>query len=146
MSAYTTQEAVEGEIQRSDLIMLTDDDRVGVVSDTVLAQVITNASGYIDSKVANIYGTQIPFNPIPSSVANMALTITCYRLLRRREVPDEKNKFYESFKDVREFLDRVNKGEAMIDDIVVRDFSQVVFSARSTTFGSMGTNNPATSL
>ena len=76
MSAYTNQTAVLGEIQLSDLIALTDDDRSGSVNSAVLDQIIANASGYIDSKVANIYGNQLPFSPIPSSVASMALTIT----------------------------------------------------------------------
>lgn len=146
MSQYTNETAILGEIQESDLIALTDDGGLGTVDSTVLDQLITNASGFIDAKVANIYGNQLPFNPIPSSVANMALTIVCYRLLRRREVPDEKNKFAEDYKDVVDFLNRVNKGEAMIDDVVSRDFSQVVFTARNTTYGVKGTNFPANSL
>jgi len=146
MSQYTSQDAVLGEIRLKDLIALTDDLKTGSVDTTVLNQVIASASGYIDSKVANIYGRQLPFNPIPSSIASMALTITCYRLLRRAEVPDEKNKFTESWRDAKEFLDRVNKGEAMIDDVVSRDFPQVAYTARSTTFGVQGTNFPATSL
>lgn len=146
MSSYITSAAILGEIQRQDLIALTDDDREGVVNDTVLNQIIANASGFIDSKVASVYGNQLPFNPIPSSVANMALTIACYRLLRRREVPDEKNKFYEAYKDVVDFLNRVNKGDAMIDDAVTRDFSSVVYMGTRTTYGTMGSNNLARSL
>ena len=146
MSQYTTQAAVLGEIRLKDLIALTDDSKTGSVDTTVLNQVIQSASGYIDSRLANIYGSQLPFSPIPSSVANMALTVTCYRLLRRAEVPDEKNKFYESFKDVESFLNRVNAGEAMIDNTVSRDFSQVAFTVRSTTFGVKGTNYPSTTI
>ena len=145
-SQYTTQAAVQGEIRLKDLIALTDDNKTGAVDTTVLNQVIASASGYIDSKVANIYGSQLPFNPGPPAVANMALTVTCYRLLRRAEVPDEKNKFYESFKDVEAFLNKVNAGEAMIDNTVSRDFSQVAFTARSTTFGVKGTNFPASTI
>ena len=146
MSQYTNQTAILGEIQESDLIALTDDSGLGEVDSTVLGQQITNASGFIDSKVANIYGTQLPFDPIPSSVASMALTIVCYRLLRRREVPDEKNKFAEDYKDVVDFLNRVNKGEAMIDDVVSRDFAQVVYTSRNTTYGVKSSNMPANSL
>ena len=146
MSAYTTQAAILGEIQNQDLIALTDDDKMGVVNTTILDQIIANASGYIDSKLANIYGSQLPFNPVPSSVANMALTIACYRLLRRREVPDEKNKFAEAYADVMDFLNRVNKGEATIDDVVSRDFPPVVYTGRRTTFGSIGSNYAATTL
>lgn len=146
MSQYTTLAAIQGEIRLQDLIALTDDNRTGSVDNGVLTQIIQSASGYIDSKLANIYGSQLPFNPIPSSIASMALTIACYRLFRRAEVPDEKNKFYESFKEVEGFLNRVNKGEAMIDDIVARDFPQVVFNARNTTFGNRGTNWPSTTI
>ena len=146
MSFYCSQSAVLGEIRRKDLIALTDDNRTGDIDTVVLNQVIESASGYIDSKLANIYGNQLPFNPIPSSVASMALTVTCYRLLRRAEVPDEKNKFYEAWQDVREFLDRVNRGEAMIDDVISRDFSAVAYTARNTTFGVKGSNWPATTI
>lgn len=146
MSAYTNKTAILGEFQLSDLIALTDDDRTGQVNDTVLNQVIENASGYIDSKIANIYGQQLPFDPAPSSVASMALTITCYRLLRRRSVPDEKNNFQQDWLDVKDFLDRVNQGLAMIDDVPSRDFAQVAFTYRNTTFGNAGTNMPANSL
>ena len=146
MSQYTTQAAIQGEIQLADLIALTDDSRLGVVDATVLDQIITNASGYVDSKVGNIYGAQLPFSPIPPSVASMALTIACYRLYRRRNVPDEKNNFAESWNDVKEFLDKVNKGEAMLDDVLVRDFSQVAYTARNTTFGVKSSNFPATTI
>ena len=146
MSSYTTQAAILGEIRTPDLIALTDDNRTGAIDSTVLNQVIESASGYIDSKVANIYGEQLPFNPIPSSIASMALTVACYRLLRRAEVPDEKNKFYEAWLDVKEFLDKVNSGDAMIDDVVSRDYSAVAYTGRHTTFGVKGSNWPANSL
>ena len=146
MSAYTTQAAILGEIRQADLVALTDDNKTGVINTTVLNQVIESASGYIDSKVANLYGQQLPFSPIPSSIASMALTIACYRLLRRAEVPDEKNKFYESWDDVKDFLNRVNKGDAMIDDVVSRDFAAVAFTGRNSTFGVAGTNWPSNSL
>ena len=146
MSIYTNQAAVLGEIQLQDLIALTDDNKTGKVDDLVLNQVIANASGYIDSKVANIYGSQLPFNPVPSSVASMTLTITCYRLFRRREVPDEKNKFAEAYRDVVDFLTQVNRGEAMIDDVVSRDFSSVVYTGQRTLFGTKGSNVLSRSL
>ena len=146
MSAYTNKAAILGEIQLSDLIALTDDDRSGVVNETILAQIIENASGYIDSKIANIYGEQLPFSTIPVSVANMALTIACYRLLRRRQIPDEKNNFTDSWLDVKDFLNQVNKGEAMLSDVTLRDFAQVAYTGRNTMFGVRGTNFPASTL
>ena len=147
MSAYTSETAILGEIQLKDLIALTDDaPRMGKVNQTVLNQVIQNASGYIDSKCANLYGTQLPFFPVPSSVANMALTIACYRLYRRREVPGEKNKFYDEFQEVKQFLDRVNTGDAHIDDLPTRDFAQVVSNVRPTIYGGATSNWPSNSM
>lgn len=135
-----------GEIRPPELLQLTDDSKTGAIDTGVLAQIITNASGEIDAKVANIYGAQLPFNPIPSSVANMALVITCYKLLRRATVPDEKNKYYEQYKEVVKFLNDVNKGVATIDDILYRDFAPVAIAGRPTTYGGMGSNWPANSL
>ena len=134
MSAYTTQAAIQGEIQNSDLISLTDDAPVqGRVNQTVLTQVIANASGLIDQYIGNIY--DIPFAIAPASVANLALTITCYKLLRRREVPDEKNKFTDGYRDALSFLKQVQKREAVLDLAATQDFSQVAADVRPTIFG-----------
>ena len=114
----------------SDLIALTDDAGTGNLDNGILNQIIINASGYIDQKVANIYGQQLPFNPVPSSVASMALTITCYRLFRRRQVPDEKNNFYDDFKSLVDFLNQVNQGDMHLDDVPTRDFPQGAVTGR----------------
>ncbi len=145
MSAYTTQAAIEGEIAPSDLIALTDDDGTGSINTTVLNQIIANASGVIDQKVSNIYTT--PFNPVPSAVASMALTIACYKLYRRRLVPDEKNNFAEDYSGVVEFLNQVNEGEKHIDQTPPRTFPQGAVNARPTVYGgSIFSNGVATSM
>jgi len=133
MSQYCTQAAVNGEIPNADLIALLDDDdnpAPGTLNVTLLNQVIANASGEIDQACANIYGQQLPFNPVPLSVANMALTITCYRLFRRRETPDEQNKWFEQYRRVRDFLDEVNTGDKHLDDVPTRDFPQGALTGR----------------
>ena len=136
MSTYTTQAAILGEIQMKDLVSLTDDSpSTGTLNVDVLNQVIANASGYIDRKIANIYGQQLPFNPVPLSVSSMALTVACYRLYRRRLVPDEKNIFYPDFKDVEMFLNKVNTGELHLDDVPSRDFPQGAMTGQPTIYG-----------
>ena len=137
MSLYTTQAAVNGEISYQDLIALTDDATppFGDINQTILNQVIANASGEIDQACANIYGQQLPFNPVPLSVANMALTIACYRLYRRRETPDEMNKFFAEYNRVRNFLDKVNVGEMHLDDVPSRDFPQGALQGQSIIYG-----------
>ncbi len=141
MSSYTNQTAILGEIQMSDLIALTDDDSTGFLNQTVLDQLIINASGFIDSKCANIYGDQIPFSPVPPSVASMALTIVCYRLYRRRLVPDEKNNFTEENNNVKKFLDEVNKGDSHLSDVTLRDFPQGAVTGQPTIYGSQPFGN-----
>lgn len=135
MSAYCTQADIAGEIQASDLITLTDDDTppLGVVSDTVLNQVIANASGLIDQYVGNIY--QVPFNPVPPSVVSLTVIICCYKLYRRRLVPDEKNNFTEDYLRAIKFLVSVNKGESLLDLSVERAFSQVAANVLPTPWG-----------
>jgi len=146
MSAYTTQSAIEGEIAPSDLIAFTDDGNTGSLNETILNQIIANASGYIDARVANIY--EVPFDPVPSAVASMALSIVCYRLFRRRLTPDEKNPFYEEWKEVRAFLDEVNKGEAHIDLTQQRDFPQGALTSQPSIYtgGSPFTAGLATTM
>jgi len=134
MSVYTTQAAILGEIQMMDLIALTDDaPKTGNVNVSVLNQVIANASGEIDRMVGNVY--DVPFNPAPPSVASMALIITCYRLVRRRQVPDEKNKYFADYKEVREFLKRVQVREDVLDLSINADFSQVAADVRPSIYG-----------
>lgn len=118
----------------TDLISLTDDGQTGNLDSVVLNQVIANASGEIDQSCANIYGKQLPFSPVPASVASMALTITCYRLFRRRLCPDEKNNFYEQYKRVRDFLDEVNTGDKHLNDVPWRDFPQVAMTGQPTIY------------
>lgn len=149
MSTYTTQAAILGEIQIDDLINQLDDTNnptPGFLNVPLLIQLIANASGKIDEKCSNLYGQQLPFSPVPASVASMALTIVCYRLYRRREVPDEKNKFTEEYNNVMAFLDEVNTGDKHLGDVPVRDFPQVVTAGRSTIYGVAQSNFPANSM
>ncbi len=144
MSAYCLQADIEGEISAPDLIALTDDQSTGSLDTTVLNQIIANASGEIDGKVSNIYST--PFSPIPTAVKSMAITIACYRLLRRRLTPDEKNLFYQDYKDAQDFLNKVNIGEAHIDLTQERDFTQVAMTGRSSIYGAFGTSALSNSM
>jgi phage gp36-like protein len=148
VSTYTNQAAILGEIQMADLISLTDDDSTGQLNTTVLNQVITNASGIVDRYCANLYGTQLPFNPVPSSVASMALVIACYSLYRRREVPYEKNNFAPQYKEAIDFLKMVNTGDMHLNDVPFRDFPQVGVAARCNggIYGVQGSNQPYTSM
>lgn len=135
MSAYCTQSDILGEIQLSDLISLTDDaPSTGNVSATILNQVISNASGTIDRMVGNLY--TVPFaSPVPPSVESMAIVITCYRLYRRREVPDEKNKFTEDYKETMDFLKKVKVGSEVLDLSVSKTVPPVAANQRATIFG-----------
>lgn len=134
-SAYTTQAQILGNIQMPDLISLTDDSNTGNLDNGVLNQVIANASGVVDMYSANIYGSQLPFNPVPLAVANIALVIACYMLYERREVPMEKNKFGPRYVAAVKFLEGVNVGKFHFDDTTNRDYSQVAATGRATIYG-----------
>jgi phage gp36-like protein len=133
LSAYCQTLDVLGEIQMDDLIALTDDAATGQLNTTVLNQVIANASGEIDRMVGNRYA--VPFSPVPPSVQSMAIVITCYRLYRRRAVPDEQNKYFADYDAIRAFLKQVKKGDEQLDLTVTTAFEQVQFSARASVFG-----------
>jgi phage gp36-like protein len=143
MSAYCSQNDLLGDIQMADLITLTDDDSpaTGVLNSTVLNAVISKASGVIDRMVGNVY--DIPFNPIPASVNSLAIAIACYTLYRRREVPDEKNKFAEDYRLAMQMLVAVNKREQFLDLSAGQDFDMVAPVTTPTVFGSG--NYPASS-
>lgn len=150
MSAYTDQNSILGNIQMADLISLTDDDAQGVLNTTILNQVITNASATVDMYCANIYGQQLPFAAAPNtpqSVANMALTIACFQLYRRRLVPFEQNNYRDAYTEVIKMLEMVNTGDMHLNDVPVRDFPQVVYTARTNPiYGNVGSNYAANSM
>jgi phage gp36-like protein len=123
-----------GEIQLADLISLTDDAPfTGNVNQTILNQVISNASGEIDFYVGSRYS--VPFSPTPPSVESMAIVLTCYRLYRRREVPDEKNKYTEDRQEIIKFLQKVKAGDEALDLSVSQEFSPVQSVQRATIYG-----------
>ena len=134
MSQYCTTADILGEIQDAELIRLTDDaPKTGAINQTILTQVIANASGKIDFYVGSRYS--IPFNPTPPSVESMVITIVCYRLYRRRLVPDEKNNYTEDYRDVISFLEKIKAGDEALDLSVQQQFSPVQANQRSTIFG-----------
>lgn len=134
MSAYTNENDILGEIQLKELIRLTDDaPTTGAVNQTILNQVIANASGEIDSYVGSRYS--VPLVPTPPSVEAMAIVITCYRLYRRREVPDEKNKYKEQYDDAIKTLKTIKAGDEALDLSVNQAFSPVQSVQRATIFG-----------
>lgn len=128
---YCQQSDLLGEISSQDLIALTDDAQppTGNVNAQVLNAAISNASGEVDSYLANIYA--VPFgSPIPTAVVSMTVIITCYRLYRRRLTPDEHNRFFADYERVAEFLKRANNGEAHIDQAPFRTYPQGAASTR----------------
>jgi phage gp36-like protein len=135
MSTYCTQANILAEIQMPDLINLTDDSTppTGAVDDSVLDAVIANASGVIDQYVSNIYA--VPLSPLTSGIISLATVITCYKLYRRRLVPDEKNNFTEDYKRAIKFLESVNSGDKQLDLAIARDFSQVAANTGTTPWG-----------
>lgn len=132
---YTTQANILGNIQTADLIALTDDDMppLGVINNTILNQVIENASTMIDQYIGNIYA--VPLANPPGGIVSMATTIVCYQLYRRRLVPDEKNNFTEDYQRVIKFLEAVNSAEKTLPLPLIRDFSQVAANTGTTPWG-----------
>jgi phage gp36-like protein len=132
--SYCTQSDIEGEIQNADLIMLTDDTNTGLVNSTVLNAVIQNASDFIDSHLAGIY--TVPFsNPIPTAVKSWCVTVSCYRLYRRRLNPMEKNNYAEAYREVCSQLNDIRKGETGVDLGVPRTVTQGAVAGQQTIYG-----------
>jgi phage gp36-like protein len=134
MSVYCQQSDILGEIQQADLIALTDDaPSTGRINTAVLNQTIANASGFIDQYIGAIY--QLPLTQTSPAITNLAITITCYRLYRRRNTPDESNKYFEAYKDAVEFLKRVQNHEAILDLNLPQAFSGAAYVARRGIYG-----------
>ena len=65
MSSYTSKAHILGEIQESTLIQLTDDGKTGYVDEGVLAQIISNASGYHDNELGRRSGRGLGHAVLP---------------------------------------------------------------------------------
>ncbi len=128
----------------SDLIQLTDDDNTGELNQGVLDAIIAAADDKINAAIANIY--QVPISPVVPPITSWSLTITCFMLLRRRLVPDEKNNFFDDYREVMGMLKAVNNGEFHLNLTELRDFSQVAFTSQGTIYGPVGSNTPSNSM
>jgi phage gp36-like protein len=87
--AYIAQGDFAGRLKEQELIELTDDHKVGEVDAAVLAQVLAEASGRLDSYAGGHYALPLEAS---EQVKSLALDIAIYLLYRRRpgrRVPDE---------------------------------------------------------
>ena len=93
--AYITQTDLTEQLSESQLIQLTDDDKLGIVNTDRVSRAIASADAEINGFVATKYTVPIAA-PIPALIKGWAVGITVYSLWRRRQrVPEDVRKAYE---------------------------------------------------
>lgn len=104
--AYITQANLTGELSEVELMQLTDDERIGAINVSRVAEEIDNACTEIDTFLGARYTVPLAL-PLPGSVKGWAVKIAVYLLyLRRHRVPPDVRIAYEDviarLKDVRD--------------------------------------------
>jgi phage gp36-like protein len=93
--AYILQADLTEQLSESQLIQLTDDDRLGIVNGDRVTRAITSAESEINGFLGSLYTVPLAA-PIPDLVQKWAVTIAVYLLYRRRQrVPDDVRQAYE---------------------------------------------------
>ncbi len=107
---YATIQDMKDRYTESELIELTDraDPATDAIVDAVLENALNDATGLVDSYVANIYKT--PLNPVPKAITIHVCAIAYYRLHQTRYT-DEARQTYE---DAIAFLEKVSTGKIVL--------------------------------
>jgi phage gp36-like protein len=92
---YITQADLIKELSESQLIQLTDDEKVGVVNADRVADAIQRASDDVDGFCGVRYA--VPFSPTPPLIASWTKSLAAYYLfLRRQHIPDAVQTAYDN--------------------------------------------------
>jgi len=112
--AYTTREKIESVIPADFLersFWKEGEEESGVI-DTIISIADNEIDGYLAGRYT------VPFSaPLPGMVANAALIITCDLIYRRNSVPNEGNPWNQSAKDIREALQAISNGSAILGEV-----------------------------
>ena len=127
ISFYSSQSQISGYISGSNLINLTDDNGTGSIDQGVLNSVITAVSNTVDGLLSCVYA--VPFNPVPTLVAEAATTFACESLMRRRLVPGEENPFTREANSFRELLKEIAQKRGGLNATTVSAFPAGIVQA-----------------
>lgn len=110
--AYCTKSDILDQMEESDLIRLTDDENLNVVSDPRVAKAIADADAEINGYCGKRY--RVPMAPVPDLIRKMSVDIAVYNLFSRREgAPEDRRNRY---KDAIAFLRLVAAGSGTLGE------------------------------
>jgi len=127
--AYIVQaDVVPRRLTEKELVELTDDAGTGEVDSTVVAQILNEASGKIDSYVAGKYTLPLA---VTEQVKGLAVDIAAFLLFqrRRRMQPEIQTAYEEAMK----FLKDVSAGRATLDQAALLQRSEMDVKKRDHT-------------
>jgi phage gp36-like protein len=82
--AYITQSDLTEQLSNTELIQITDDQRLGIVDPSVINKAIVSAESEVNGYLATRYAVPVAA-PVPDLVKKLSLDITIYNLYRRRK-------------------------------------------------------------
>lgn len=92
--AYITQSDLTEQLSDSQLIQLTDDEKLGEINTDRVSRALASAEGEINGFLATRYA--VPVASPPDLIKGWAVALTVYHLWRRRQrVPEDVRKAYE---------------------------------------------------
>lgn len=113
---YCTQADIEQKrIPTATLIQLTDDSDTGLVDAVIVAGVIAEADGVVDSFLRGRY--PLPLDPVPDIVATISQDITVYYLFARKPEFDPPTAVSDRYKSALVLLQRIQDGKMPLYDV-----------------------------
>lgn len=109
--SYSTAQMILDRIPEKQLVQLTDDKKLGVVDQTIVAAIQLTANGIVDGYCGVKYS--VPFATVPPLVPALEADIAAYLLYKRKvdEIPESKKQAYD---DAIAFLKDVSRGTASL--------------------------------
>lgn len=110
---YCTIEQIKSQIPEEKLVQLTDDKNLAEIDINTVNQIILSAEDTINGYLRGIYN--LPLNPVPGFVSELALNLAIYKLYFRRigtVIPED---IVQKYKDAIETLEKIRKREIVLD-------------------------------
>jgi len=106
---YCTLDDLKQDISETELIQLTDDERLGAVNEDRINTAAGNASELIDGFLRGRYA--LPLDPVPAIVKTIAKEITIYRLFLRKKRQSITKEMTDNYNAQIKLLEKIQKGE-----------------------------------
>lgn len=107
--SYCTLDDLKQDISETELMQLTDDERLGAVNEARITSAISDAGDLIDGYLRGRY--TLPLDPVPTIIKTIAKEITIYRLFLRKKRQTISKEMTDNYNAQLKLLRAIQQGE-----------------------------------